>query len=274
MYKIESSPITPLVEVTRLTKKFKDFTAVDDISFTVGPGEIFAFLGPNGAGKSTTIKMLITLLKPTSGKASIAGYDIVHNSSRVREVIGYVPQMISVDGTLTAYENLLIMARLYDIPKAEREERIREILLFLRLEEHAGSLVRTFSGGMIRKMEVGQAMLHRPHVLFLDEPTTGLDPIARQSVWEHLLDLRKNFGTAIFFSTHNMEEADEVSDRVAIINAGKIVIIDKARDIKARTGKTDASLEDAFIFFTGNKLQETGNFREIRRARKTGQRLG
>jgi len=263
-----------MIRVEALTKQFNGFTAVDQVSFEVEPGEIFGFLGPNGAGKSTTIKMLITLLAPTSGTALIDGYDIRSRAAQVRRAIGYVPQMLSVDGTLTAYENLLLLARLYDIPGAEREERIREMLSFLNLEEHARSLVRTFSGGMVRKLEVGQAMLHRPKALLLDEPTTGLDPVARQNVWEHLFDLREKFGTTIFFSTHNMEEADEVSDRVAVMNRGKIAAIGGAEELKAKTGKTGATLEDAFIFLTGNQLDETGNFREIRRARRTGQRLG
>jgi ABC-2 type transport system ATP-binding protein len=262
-----------IIRIENLTKQFKGFTAVDHISFEVKEGEVFGFLGPNGAGKSTTIKMLITLLAPTSGTALIDGHDIIHHASEVRKTIGYVPQMISVDGTLTAYENLMLMARLYDIPRGERKERIREMLTFLKLEEHTDSLVRTFSGGMIRKMEVGQAMLHHPKVLLLDEPTTGLDPVARQNVWEHLFELRGKFGTTIFFSTHNMEEADDVSDRIAVMIKGKIVAIDKPEELKAKTGKADSTLEDAFIFFTGNKLEETGNFREIRRARKTGQRL-
>jgi ABC-2 type transport system ATP-binding protein len=263
-----------IIQVAHLVKRFKDLTAVDDISFTVEAGEIFAFLGPNGAGKSTTIKVLITLLAPTSGTAMIGGYDIARHAPEVRTTIGYVPQMISVDGTLTAYENLMLMAQLYDIPRAERKERIREMLSFLNLEGQADALVRTFSGGMIRKMEVGQAMLHRPKVLLLDEPTTGLDPVARQNVWEHLFDLRGRFNTTIFFSTHNMEEADEVSDRVAVMNRGKIAATGTAEELKAKTGKPDATLEDAFIFFTGNQLQQTGNFREIRRARQIERRLG
>ncbi len=263
-----------IIEVVHLVKRFKDLAAVDDISFTVEAGEIFAFLGPNGAGKSTTIKVLITLLAPTSGTATIDGHDIARQAPEVRRAIGYVPQMISVDGTLTAYENLMLMARLYDIPRAERKERVREMLAFLNLEGHTDALVRTFSGGMIRKMEVGQAMLHRPKVLLLDEPTTGLDPVARQNVWEHLFDLRGKFGTTIFFSTHNMEEADEVSDRVAVMNRGKIAATGTSEELKAKTAKPDATLEDAFIFFTGNKLQETGNFREIRRARQIERRLG
>ena len=266
--------MSTILTVTHLSKRFGDFTAVDDISFDVGLGDIFAFLGPNGAGKSTTIKMLITLLKPTSGTAVIDGHDIAHHAPEVRNIIGYVPQMISVDGTLTAYENLMLMAQLYDIPRAERKERVQKMLSFLKLEEHTKALVRTFSGGMVRKMEVGQAMLHRPKVLLLDEPTTGLDPVARQNVWEHLLELRDRFGTTIFFSTHNMEEADEVSDCVAVMNKGKIAAIGSADELKTKTGKADATLEDAFIFFTGNKLDETGNFREIRRARRNERRLG
>lgn len=262
-----------MIRVENLTKDFNGFTAVDHVSFEVNPGEIFGFLGPNGAGKSTTIKMLITLLKPTGGTASIDGHDIRHHSAAVRTAVGYVPQMISVDGTLTASENLMLFARLYDVPRTERKERVGAMLDFLNLREHTNSLVRTFSGGMIRKMEVGQAMLHRPKVLLLDEPTTGLDPVARQNVWEHLFELREKFGTTIFFSTHNMEEADSVSDRVAVMNKGKIAAIGGAEELKARVGRPAATLEDAFIFFTGNKLQESGNFREIRRARKNEQRL-
>lgn len=265
---------SPIIKVDNLTKRFKKFAAVDDISFNVDQGEIFAFLGPNGAGKSTTIKMLITLLAPTSGDATIDGRDIIHHSAEVRHLIGYVPQAISVDGTLTAYENMMLFARLYDIPASERKARIQETLSFLNLADHAKDLVRTFSGGMVRKMEVGQAMLHRPKVLFLDEPTTGLDPMARQSVWQHLSELRKTMGTTIFFSTHYMEEADGVSDRVAIMNQGKIAAMGTVPELKEKTGKKDASLEDAFIFFTGNAIHETGNFREIRRTRATEKRLG
>jgi len=263
-----------MIRVENLTKQFNGFTAVDHVSFEVEQGEIFGFLGPNGAGKSTTIKVLITLLAPTSGTALIDGQDIRNRAPQVRRAIGYVPQMLSVDGALTAYENLLLLAQLYDIPKAQRQERIREMLSFLKLAEHAHCLVRTFSGGMVRKLEVGQAVLHRPKALLLDEPTTGLDPVARQNVWEHLFDLREKFGTTIFFSTHNMEEADEVSDRVAVMNRGKIAAIGGAEELKAKTGIAAATLEDAFIFLTGNQLEETGNFREIRRARRTGQRLG
>jgi ABC-2 type transport system ATP-binding protein len=271
---MENKQTENIIEISHLVKKFKDFSAVNDISFNVKRGDIFACLGPNGAGKSTLIKMLITLLSSTSGSALIDGHDVVHKASEVRNTIGYVPQQISVDGTLTAYENLMLFARLYDIPKPERKKRITEILSFLNLDEHANALVRTFSGGMIRKLEVGQAMLHHPKVLFLDEPTTGLDPIARQSVWEHLSELRDKMGTTIFFSTHYMEEADGVSDQVAIMNEGKITAMGSVAELKEKTNIKDATLEDAFIFFTGNTIHETGNFREIRRTRQTEKRLG
>jgi ABC-2 type transport system ATP-binding protein len=262
-----------IVAVKNLVKWFGDFAAVNDISFSVKEKDIFAFLGPNGAGKTTTIKILITLLSPTSGSGIVDGRDIVHDAAGVRRVIGYVPQMISVDGTLTAYENLMLMARLYDIPRRQRKARISEMLAFLKLEDHSQSLVRTFSGGMIRKLEVGQAMLHHPRVLFLDEPTTGLDPVAKQSVWEHLQELRSRFGTTIFFSTHNMEEASDVASQIAIMNAGKIVVTGTVAQLIEKTGKQDATLEEAFIFFTGDTLQETGSFRDIKRARQRENRL-
>ncbi|HTP12641.1 MAG TPA: ATP-binding cassette domain-containing protein [Bacteroidota bacterium] len=263
-----------LINVRNLTRRFGTLTAVDGISFDVRQGDVFAFLGPNGAGKSTTIRMLITLLAPTAGSASVDGLDIVRNSAEVRRKIGYVPQLISVDGTLTAFENLVLMARLYDIPRRECETRAREVLAFLALEDHHDALVRTFSGGMIRRLEIGQAILHRPKALFLDEPTSGLDPVARQNVWEHILELRKTYGTTIFFSTHQMEEADAASDTVAIMNRGKIAVIGTPQEIKARTGNPDATLEDAFIFLTGTNLSERGSFRETRRSRQVERRLG
>src|SRR6185437_13896084 len=178
-----------IITVNHLVKRYDSFTAVNSTSFNVNKREVFAFVGPNGAGKSTTIKMLITLLKPTSGDIQIDKYDITKEANKVRHVIGYVPQMLSVDGSLTAEENLMLMAKLYDIPGTEREKRIEELLTFLDLQQVRETLVKNFSGGMIRKLEIGQAMLHHPHVLFLDEPTTGLDPVARRNVWKHLLEL-------------------------------------------------------------------------------------
>jgi ABC-2 type transport system ATP-binding protein len=266
--------IEPIITVTNLTKKFKNVTAVNSISFSVNSGEIFAFLGPNGAGKTTTIKMLITLLAPTSGEGLIDGKSIIHDSDAVRRLIGYVPQLISVDGSLTAAENLTLMARLYDIPRGKRVQRIEEVLSFLDLTSVKNTMVKNFSGGMIRKLEVGQAMLHHPVVLFLDEPTSGLDPIARRSVWKHLLELRKQFRTTIFFTTHYMEEAEEVADRVAIMHVGNIVATGSVDELKQQTNTPQATLEDAFIHFTGSILQEKGNLREIKRMRATERRLG
>jgi len=263
-----------IVKVNNLSKNFGSVQAVKNISFEVKQSEIFAFLGPNGAGKTTTIRMLITLLAPTSGDATINGNSIIHHPAQVRKAIGYVPQMISVDGSLTVQENLMLMAHLYDVPYRECGERIKQILEFIDLEKYSGSLVRTLSGGMIRKLEVGQAMLHHPGVLFLDEPTTGLDPIAKRHIWEHLLELRDTFGTTIFFSTHNMEEAEDVSDKVAIMNAGEIAAIGTIQELKEKTGKKDATLEDAFILLTGNELQANGNFHEIKRTRQIQHRLG
>ena len=263
-----------IIEVKNLSKNFGPVQAVRNISFEVKQSEIFAFLGSNGAGKTTTIRMLITLLASTSGDATINGYSLIHHPAEVRRVIGYVPQMISVDGALTVQENLMFMAHLYDVPYRECNERIQQMLVFLNLEKYARALVRTLSGGMIRKLEVGQAMLHHPQLLFLDEPTTGLDPIAKRNIWEHLIELRDTFGTTIFFSTHDMEEADEACDRVAIMNAGEIAVIGSTSELKEKTNKKEATLEDAFIFFAGSSLQAGGNFHDIKQTRQTQQRLG
>ncbi len=263
-----------IIEVSGLTKSFGEFKAVDNISFSVKRGEVFAFLGPNGAGKSTTIKMLITLIKSTSGQGTVAGHDINLEPAEVRRAIGYVPQLISVDGTLTAYENLMLMARLYDVPAKIRKDRVAEILSFMKLEKHADSLVRTFSGGMIRRIEVGQAIIHHPQVLFLDEPTSGLDPLAKQNVWEHLLELKDKYKTTIFFSTHQMEEAESVSSRVAIMHSGKLAEIGTATELKQKANAK--TLEEAFIFFTGKELEENmpASFKETRRMRRNEQKLG
>lgn len=263
-----------IITVTNLVKRFKNFTAVNRVSFTVSKGEIFAFLGPNGAGKTTTIKMLITLLSPSEGDAVIDGYSITKNAAEVRKIIGYVPQMISVDGTLTGEENMMLMAKLYDIPGKDRRQRIDEVLSFLDLKNISHTLVKNFSGGMIRKLEVGQAILHRPPVLFLDEPTSGLDPLARRNVWEHLQELRKMFSTTIFFTTHYMDEAEEVADRVAIMHQGNIVAMGTTGELRKQTQKDNATLEDAFIYFTGTTIEEKGHLHDIKQMRETERKLG
>lgn len=263
-----------VIAIHNLTKQFDKATAVNHISLAIRQGEVFAFLGQNGAGKSTTIKMLTTLLRPTAGDVSIAGFDLTRQAPDVRRIIGYVPQLISADGTLTCYENLMLMARLYDVPARERKERVREVLSFIQLEAHADALVRTFSGGMIRRLEIGQAIIHRPKVLFLDEPTSGLDPMARQNIWKHIMELRDHHGTTIFFSTHQMDEAEGLSDRVGIMHKGKLALVGTASEIKEKTGKKNVTLDDAFIFFTGGEAEDRGTFRDARQTRHVQQRLG
>lgn len=261
------------IETFDLTRRFGDVTAVDHLNLHIRQGIIFGLLGPNGAGKSTTIKMLTTLLDPTSGTACVAGHDIVKAPAAVRRSIGYVPQLVSADGALTGYENLNLSARLYGISRAERKQRIEEALKFMGLDDAARRLVKTYSGGMIRRLEVAQAMLHRPAVLFLDEPTVGLDPVARQNVRDRLLELRRDFDMTVLISTHAMDEADELCDELAILHLGKVAAVGNPADLKAAVGP-DATLEDVFVHFAGAKIQEEGNYRDIRQTRSTARRLG
>jgi len=266
--------MTPILATSAITRRYGNLTAVDRLSITVEPGETFGLLGPNGDGKTTMIKMLTTLLPPSAATASINGYDILAHSASVRRSIGYVPQLISADGTLTGYENLLIFAKLYSLPRGERDRRVREALEFMGLEEAADRMVRGYSGGMIRRLEIAQSILHRPVVLFLDEPTVGLDPVARMAVWDHIAQLRRDFGTTIFLTTHLMEEADLLCSRVAIMNLGKIAAIGTPEELKASIGLVDASLDDVFVHYTGNALDTGGGFREASRTRRTARRLG
>jgi ABC-2 type transport system ATP-binding protein len=263
-----------VLQTEALTRRFGDLKAVDGLTIAVGEGETFGLLGPNGAGKTTAIKMLTTLLPPTSGTALVAGYDIVRKAPAVRRSIGYVPQMLSADGGLTGYENLLVFAKLYDIPAAGRQQRVRTALAFMGLTEAADKLVRTYSGGMIRRLEIAQAMLHRPRVLFLDEPTVGLDPVARRAVWDHILRLRSEFGTTILLTTHYMEEADSLCDRVAIMHFGKVVAIGTPSELKASIGGDGVTLDDVFAHYTGDALESGGSYRETFRTRRTVRRLG
>ncbi len=263
-----------IIETHDLTRVFGSLTAVDRLNLSIEAGETFGLLGPNGAGKTTTLKMLTTLLPPTSGRASIAGLDVAHRAEAVRRLIGYVPQMLSADGTLTGYENLMVFARLYDIPRKEAESRVRAALDYMNLGESANKLVRQYSGGMIRRLEIAQSLLHRPPILFLDEPTVGLDPGARHAVWDHIEQLRQEFGTTILLTTHLMEEADLLCDRVAIMHLGKVVAIGSPDELKAQIGGDGKTLDDVFIYFTGNELNSGGSYRETSRARRTARRLG
>jgi ABC-2 type transport system ATP-binding protein len=269
-----------------LTRRYDSLTAVDHLEFSAGAGSIFGLLGPNGAGKSTLIKMLTTLLPPSSGSALVAGYDIVTRAADVRRNIGYVSQMLSADGDLTGYENLLISAKLYGIHGAERARRIREAFEFMDLAEASGRRVKQYSGGMIRRLEIAQSMLHRPEVLFLDEPSVGLDPVAKRSVWERIREVRRQFGTTILMTTHDMEEADNLCDTVAFLHRGRIASLGAPAALKAQAGP-EATLNDVFILSTGASIdssgdgsgeaaageEEGGAFRDVARTRRTARRL-
>jgi ABC-2 type transport system ATP-binding protein len=225
-----------MISLNKLTKKFGNFTAVDDVSFDVNEGEIFGFLGPNGAGKTTTISMLATLSQPTSGSATVNGFNILTQQNEVRKSIGVVFQDQSLDDELTGYENLDIHGRLYSVPVAERKKRIAELLKLVGLEDRQKDLVRTYSGGMRRRLEIARGLLHEPRVLFLDEPTIGLDPQTRNHLWEYISAINKNKKVTIILTTHYMEEADRLCDRIAIIDHGKIIALDTSENLKRSVG--------------------------------------
>ncbi len=257
---------TPVVQTFDLTRRFGDFIAVDNVSLTIGAGEIFGLIGPNGAGKSTLIKMLTTMLPPSSGHALVAGFDVAAQPAEVRRRIGYVPQLLSADGELTGYENLLVSARLYLIPRRERQKRIAEALAMMGLSEVRDRLVRNYSGGMIRRLEIAQSTLHRPAIIFMDEPTVGLDPSGRRTVWEHVRELRRDLGSAVVITTHYMDEAEELCDRLAILHAGRIAASGAPAELKAELG-TGATLDDVFEKLTGAAMETGGGYRDVRKTR-------
>jgi ABC-2 type transport system ATP-binding protein len=243
-----------IIQVTNLTKKFKDFVAVDNISFNVAKGEIFAFLGPNGAGKSTTIKMLTTLTIPTSGQIIVDGHDPTKDPDDVRRSFGIVFQDPSLDEDLTARENMEFHGVLYDVPDKTRHERVEQLMKYVDLWDRRNNLVKQFSGGMKRRLEIARGLLHHPKIIFLDEPTLGLDPQTRNAMWTYLKNLNQTEGTTVFFTTHYMEEAEHIAQRIAIIDHGKIIAIGSAADLKQQTGT--ASLEEAFLKLTGTAIRE------------------
>lgn len=256
------------IQVHGLTKKFGSFTAVDNISFSVKRGETFAFLGPNGAGKTTTIKMLTTLLRPTSGTMLVNGYDPIHDQNAVRRSFGIVFQDPSLDDELTAYENMEFHGVLYKVPDGILEKRIEELLNFVELWDRKNDLVKHFSGGMKRRLEIARGLLHTPQVLFLDEPTIGLDPQTRNHIWKYLKDLNSNANITVFFTTHYMDEAERVADSVAIIDHGRIITGGSPADLKKTTNTN--SLEEAFLSLTGKKIreEEAGSIDQMRMNRK------
>ncbi len=262
-----------MIRVQHLTKTFGDFTAVNDISFEVQAGEIFAFLGPNGAGKTTTIKMLTTLLKPTAGKIHLNNHDPVTHSSEARRSFGIVFQDPSVDDELTAHENMHFHAVLYGAPESgDRKRRIQELLEFVDLWDRRNDLVKTFSGGMKRRLEIARGLLHQPKVIFLDEPTIGLDPQTRNHMWAYLQKLNAEKNVTVFFTTHYMEEAEKVAQRVAVIDHGKILTIGSPQELKTQTGTN--SLEEAFLNLTGSAIRdESASSADVmRQARKMWRR--
>jgi ABC-2 type transport system ATP-binding protein len=263
----------PALRTQALTRRFGTRTVVDSVSLAVAEGEVFGLLGRNGAGKSTLIKMLTTLLPPSAGSATVAGFDIASQAKRVREAIGYVPQALSADGELTGYENLLVFARLYDITRSKRAQRIAEALEFMDLKDAADKLVATYSGGMIRRLEIAQSMLHRPRLLFLDEPTVGLDPVARETVWAHIRQLRARFDTTVFMTTHYMEEAEDLCSRVGILRAGKLVASGSLAELRAASGQASATLDQLFAQYTGESSEASDAYADTVNARRAGQRL-
>lgn len=254
-----------------LTREFNGRVAVDALNLTISAGTVFGLLGPNGAGKSTTIKMLTTMLSPTRGSASVAGHSILSDPVGVRKSMGYVSQMLSADGALTGFENLLLFARIYGIPKRERRRRIEDALHFMGLSEFSSQMVSSYSGGMIRRLEIAQSMLHHPPILFLDEPTVGLDPVARHLVWEKLQELRASFGTTILLTTHDMEEADELCDEIAIMHSARIAVTGSPDELKRLAGAE--SMDAVFIHFAGEISETATNYHDIQEARRAARRM-
>jgi ABC-2 type transport system ATP-binding protein len=280
-----STATDPAVLVDDLVVRFEQVTAVGGVSFAVAPGEVFGLLGPNGAGKTTTIRVLTTLLAPTEGRALVAGHDVRTDSLAVRASIGYIPQAISVDGALTAWENLDFYGRVTGVPRRERRERIAEVIETMELAHMLDRLARTLSGGMLRRLEIASALLNRPRVLFLDEPTVGLDPNARAMVWERLRALRSQAGTTILVTTHLMEEAERHCDRLGVIDHGRL--IEQGEPLELIERHDADSLEDVFRAITGRplgeeagaetgeeSLDEQGRLSDVRAQRRTARRLG
>jgi ABC-2 type transport system ATP-binding protein len=259
-----------------LTYRFGAHTAVDHVDLRIEQGETFGLLGPNGAGKTTTIRMLTTLLKPMQGSVSVLGLDAARQPMRVRRMIGYVPQLLSADATLTGRENVELFARLFDVPRSIRRERVESALAAMGLTEPAGRQVKTYSGGMIRRLELAQALVNSPRLLVLDEPTVGLDPIARTDVWEYIGRLRETADMTVLMTTHYMDEADTYCDRVALMHAGSIRATGTPGLLKEMLAE-DATLDDVFRHYTGGTLDgdaDKGGIRDVRRARRTARRLG
>jgi ABC-2 type transport system ATP-binding protein len=264
----------PAVRCRGLTYAFGERRAVDDVDLDVQRGEMFGLLGPNGAGKTTTIRVLTTLLRVPPGAAEILGHDVARERMTVRKLIGYVPQQLSAEAALTGRENVMLFARLFDVPRRERGERADRALEATGMLEHADRLVSTYSGGMVRRLELAQALVNRPRVLILDEPTIGLDPIARASVWELIAQLREESGMTVLLTTHYMDEAEELCERIALMHQGRLRAVGAPDALRADLG-AGATLDDVFRHYAGDLPDdESGGLRDVRRTRRTAIRLG
>ena len=261
------------VRVDDLVVRFGEVTAVEHVSLEVEPGEVLGLLGPNGAGKTTTLRVLTTLLPATAGTVNVFGIDVREHPIDVRRLLGFVPQQLSADAALSGRENVSLFARLFGIPRSRRSALVSELLDTMGLSDASDRLVSTYSGGMIRRLELAQALVNRPRLLVLDEPTIGLDPIARGSVWETIEDLRRQTGMTVLLTTHYLEEADALCDRVALMHRARIRAVGAPEELKSELGD-GSTLEDVFRHHTGDSLESAGDMRNVRQTRRTASRLG
>ncbi|MDQ3896874.1 MAG: ATP-binding cassette domain-containing protein [Actinomycetota bacterium] len=261
--------------ITDLVVRYGDVEAVHGASFSAFAGEVLGLLGPNGAGKTSVLRVLTTLLRPHAGRAWILGHDVTREAALVRRLIGYVPQSLSADGSLTGRENASLFAKLYAVPRAARRGRADEVLSLMGLGEAADQPVRTYSGGMIRRLEIACALVNSPRMLFLDEPTVGLDPLARREVWRHLGSLRDDAGATLLVTTHSMEEAEEHCQRVVVMSAGSVRGEGSPAQLRKALGQPGGTLEDVFVALTESDRQQTkGDLRDVNRSRRAARRLG
>jgi len=267
--------VVPAVCCEHLTHRFGDVVAIDDLSLSIFPGEAFGLLGPNGAGKTTTVRVVNTLVPVQQGRVEVFGMDVRTRAMDVRYNLGYVPQQLSIEAALTGRQNVEWFARLLDVPRRERRERVDEVLAAMDLLDVASRRAGTYSGGMVRRLELAQALVNRPSLLVLDEPTVGLDPIARDGVWQRVDQMRARYGTTVLVTTHYMEEADVLCDRVALMHRGRLRALGSPAELKSAIGP-HATLEDVFRHFAQADLGPTdgGEFQNVRRSRGTAHRLG
>ncbi|HEV7469166.1 MAG TPA: ATP-binding cassette domain-containing protein [Pseudonocardia sp.] len=264
----------PAIHCTGLRHAFGDTVAVDGLDLEVRRGEVFGLLGPNGAGKTTTIRMITTLLPAPPEAITVLGRDVARQRTAVRRLIGYVPQQLSADGTLTGRENVMLFARLFDVPRRDRRTQVDAVLDAMDLTEAADRSAKTYSGGMVRRLELAQALVSAPQLLVLDEPTVGLDPVARDGVWDRIAAIRAATGMTVLVTTHAMQEADEHCERIALMHRGRIRALGTPAELKAEIGSA-ATLDDVFRHNTGDALTtENGGMRDVRAARRTAGRVG